>query len=195
MRQELIAQLNAWHEEDEFEQIVSRIKEVPTPLIDDELAVHLGRALNNLGRYKEALKWFNKTADKGKKIRCGISASVTRIIIWTSMMRRSRLLKRLISWTLRIRTLLSSWNGAGMKRACRRVLTILRILRILGMLRIRPKKRKVTRILRIQRILSVRLRGAGELEAIGILQSYCEGKRAERPAAYGCTGQSVCLWH
>lgn len=67
MRQELIAQLNAWHEEDEFEQIVSRIKEVPTPLIDDELAVHLGRALNNLGRYKEALKWFNKTADKGKK--------------------------------------------------------------------------------------------------------------------------------
>ncbi|WNS42366.1 tetratricopeptide repeat protein [Paenibacillus sp. MMS20-IR301] len=67
MREELIAQLNAWHEEDEFEQIVSRIKEVPTPLIDDELAVHLGRALNNLGRYKEALKWFNKTADKGKK--------------------------------------------------------------------------------------------------------------------------------
>ncbi|WP_052429770.1 tetratricopeptide repeat protein [Paenibacillus borealis] len=67
MRQELIDQLNAWHEEDEFEQIVSRIKEVPTPLIDDELAVHLGRALNNLGRYKEALKWFNKTADKGKK--------------------------------------------------------------------------------------------------------------------------------
>lgn len=67
MRQELIAQLNAWHEEDEFEEIVSRIKEVPTPLIDDELAVHLGRALNNLGRYKEALKWFNKTAEKGKK--------------------------------------------------------------------------------------------------------------------------------
>lgn len=155
MRQELIAQLNAWHEEDEFEQIVSRIKEVPTPLIDDELAVHLGRALNNLGRYKEALKWFNKTADKGKKIRCGISASVTRIIIWTSTMRRSRLLRRPISWTLRIRTLLSSWNGAGMKRACR---TVLMILRILGMLRIRPKKRTVTRILRMLRILSARLR-------------------------------------
>lgn len=67
MREELIAQLNAWHEADEFEEIVSRIKEVPTPLIDDELAVHLGRALNNLGRYKEALKWFNKTKEKSKK--------------------------------------------------------------------------------------------------------------------------------
>ncbi|NQX46456.1 tetratricopeptide repeat protein [Paenibacillus tritici] len=67
MREELIAQLNAWHEEDQFEEIVSRIKEVPTPLIDEELAVHLGRALNNLGRYREALKWFNKAADKGKK--------------------------------------------------------------------------------------------------------------------------------
>ncbi|WP_340026427.1 tetratricopeptide repeat protein [Paenibacillus sp. FSL K6-1096] len=67
MREELIAQLNAWHEADEFEEIVSRIKEVPTPLIDDELSVHLGRALNNLGRYKEALKWFNKTKEKSKK--------------------------------------------------------------------------------------------------------------------------------
>lgn len=67
MREELIAQLNAWHEADEYEEIVSRIKEVPTPLIDEELAVHLGRALNNLGRYREALKWFNKAADQGKK--------------------------------------------------------------------------------------------------------------------------------
>lgn len=64
MRSELIAELNAWHEEDEFQQIVDRIKEIPTPLIDDELAVHLGRALNNLERYKEALKWFMKIDEK-----------------------------------------------------------------------------------------------------------------------------------
>ncbi|OKP81725.1 hypothetical protein A3844_25700 [Paenibacillus helianthi] len=67
MRQELIAQLNKWHEEDKYQEIVDRIKETPTILIDDELATHLGRALNNLGRYKEALKWFMKTADQGKK--------------------------------------------------------------------------------------------------------------------------------
>ncbi|WP_025706115.1 tetratricopeptide repeat protein [Paenibacillus graminis] len=67
MREELIAQLNKWHEEDKYQEIVDRIKETPTILIDDELATHLGRALNNLGRYKSALKWFMKTADKGKK--------------------------------------------------------------------------------------------------------------------------------
>ncbi|WP_019914686.1 tetratricopeptide repeat protein [Paenibacillus sp. HW567] len=67
MRDELIAQLNAWHEEDKYQEIVDRIKETPTILIDDELATHLGRALNNLGRYKEALKWFTKTAEQGKK--------------------------------------------------------------------------------------------------------------------------------
>lgn len=67
MRNELIAQLDAWHEEDEYQQIVDRIKEVPTPLIDDELAMHLGRALNNLERYKEALKWFLKFKESHKK--------------------------------------------------------------------------------------------------------------------------------
>ncbi|MNO20813.1 Tetratricopeptide repeat protein [compost metagenome] len=67
MRQELIAQLNKWHEEDKYQEIVDRIKETPTILIDDELATHLGRALNNLGQYKQALKWFMKTAEQGRK--------------------------------------------------------------------------------------------------------------------------------
>lgn len=66
MRDQLIAQLNTWHEEDEFDKIVDRINEVPTMLIDEELAIHLGRALNNLGRYKEALKWFLKFEEQGK---------------------------------------------------------------------------------------------------------------------------------
>lgn len=66
MRAELIAQLNAWHEEDEYDKIVDRIMEVPTVLIDDELASHLGRALNNLERYEEALKWFMKIEEQGK---------------------------------------------------------------------------------------------------------------------------------
>ncbi|MNI74063.1 Tetratricopeptide repeat protein [compost metagenome] len=65
-REELIAQLDAWHEEDEFQQIVDEINLIPTSFIDDELAVHLGRALNNLGRYKEALKWFLKIDEEGR---------------------------------------------------------------------------------------------------------------------------------
>lgn len=65
-REELIQQLNDWHEADEYEEIVDRIKEVPTMFIDDELASHLGRALNNLERYKEALKWFNKIGEEGR---------------------------------------------------------------------------------------------------------------------------------
>ncbi|MNO52687.1 Tetratricopeptide repeat protein [compost metagenome] len=65
-REELIAQLEAWHEEDEFQQIVDEIKLIPTSFIDDELAVHLGRALNNLGRYKDALKWFLKIDEAGR---------------------------------------------------------------------------------------------------------------------------------
>lgn len=66
MRQELIAELNAWHEQDEYQKIVDRIREIPDPLIDDELAVHLGRAYNNLGKYKTALKWFNKISEEGR---------------------------------------------------------------------------------------------------------------------------------
>ncbi|GIP51257.1 tetratricopeptide repeat protein [Paenibacillus vini] len=65
-REELIAQLNKWHENDEYQKIVDEIITIPTPLVDDELAVHLGRALNNLGRYKDALKWFNKIDEEGR---------------------------------------------------------------------------------------------------------------------------------
>ncbi len=65
-REQLIAQLNKWHENDEYQNIVDEIITIPTPLVDDELAVHLGRALNNLGRYKEALKWFMKIDEEGR---------------------------------------------------------------------------------------------------------------------------------
>lgn len=138
MREELIAQLNAWHEADEYEEIVSRIKEVPTPLIDEELAVHLGRALNNLGRYREALKWFNKAAEQGKKTRSGISASATPTIIWTSTIRRLRRSRRRTSWTLRIRIPSNSWNGAAVRR--RRWPLRMRIARIARMQKKLPKR-------------------------------------------------------
>lgn len=65
-REELIAQLNAWHEADDYEAIINEILEIPTPFIDDELSSHLGRALNNQGRYEEALKWFMKMSEESR---------------------------------------------------------------------------------------------------------------------------------
>jgi len=67
MNEELIAQLEAWHEEDEFEKIVDAIMEVPTEERDYTLVSHLGRALNNLERYDEAVDQFLTVAEEGQE--------------------------------------------------------------------------------------------------------------------------------
>ncbi|MDZ4910394.1 cell wall assembly protein, partial [Clostridium perfringens] len=58
MSEELLEQLEEWHEEDEFEEIVDAIMEIPEDERDYELISHLGRALNNLERYEEAVEQF-----------------------------------------------------------------------------------------------------------------------------------------
>lgn len=67
MNEELIAQLEAWHEEDEFEKIVDAIMEVPAEERDYTLISHLGRALNNLERYDEAVGQFLTVAEEGQE--------------------------------------------------------------------------------------------------------------------------------
>ncbi|WP_334072510.1 SMI1/KNR4 family protein [Paenibacillus sp. A14] len=67
MREELIAQLEAWHEEDQFEEIVRAIGEVPAEERDYTLVSHLGRALNNLERYEEAVEQFLTVAEEGQE--------------------------------------------------------------------------------------------------------------------------------
>lgn len=117
MREELIAQLNAWHEADEYEEIVSRIKEVPTPLIDEELAVHLGPGAQQSGAATgKRLNGSTRRQIRVKKTRCGISVSATPTIIWMSTTRRSRRSRRRTSWTLKIRIPSNSWNGAAVRR-------------------------------------------------------------------------------
>lgn len=66
MRDELLEQLDEWHEEDEFEEIVDAIMEIPQEDRDYELTGHLGRALNNLERYEEALEQFMLIAEEGE---------------------------------------------------------------------------------------------------------------------------------
>ncbi|MEI0736819.1 hypothetical protein VQ056_09285 [Paenibacillus sp. JTLBN-2024] len=42
MREDLLEQLETWHEEDEFEQIVDAIADIPEEERDYELVSHLG---------------------------------------------------------------------------------------------------------------------------------------------------------
>lgn len=65
MREELLERLETWHEEDEYEKIVDAVQEIPVEERDYELVNHLGRALNNLERYEEAVEQFLTVAEEG----------------------------------------------------------------------------------------------------------------------------------
>ncbi|NMI06805.1 SMI1/KNR4 family protein [Paenibacillus sp. SZ31] len=65
MRDDLLVQLQDWHEEDEFQEIVDAIQAIPVEERDYELVNHLGRALNNLERYEEAVEQFLTVAKEG----------------------------------------------------------------------------------------------------------------------------------
>ncbi len=67
MREELVAQLELWHEEDEFQKIVDAIMEIPAEERGYVLTNHLGRALNNLERYGEALEQFMSVEEEGEE--------------------------------------------------------------------------------------------------------------------------------
>jgi len=65
MNEELLEQLETWHEQDEYEKIVEAVQEIPAEERDYELVNHLGRALNNLERYEEAVEQFLTVAEEG----------------------------------------------------------------------------------------------------------------------------------
>jgi tetratricopeptide (TPR) repeat protein len=65
MNEGLLEQLETWHEQDEYEKIVDAVQEVPVEERDYELVNHLGRALNNLERYEEAVAQFLTVAEEG----------------------------------------------------------------------------------------------------------------------------------
>ncbi|MRN53998.1 cell wall assembly protein [Paenibacillus sp. LC-T2] len=67
MSDDLMEQLDLWHEEDEYQEIVDAIMEIPPEDRDYVLISHLGRAFNNLGNYEEALQQFMTIAEEGKE--------------------------------------------------------------------------------------------------------------------------------
>ncbi|KGE20113.1 SMI1/KNR4 family protein [Paenibacillus wynnii] len=67
MRDDLLDQLGSWHEEDEYQEIIDAIMEIPPGDRDYVLTSHLGRALNNLGRYEDGLEQFLTIAEEGKE--------------------------------------------------------------------------------------------------------------------------------
>lgn len=66
MSDELLEKLDTWHEEDEFQEIVDTITEIPEEERDYVLTSHLGRALNNLGQYEEALEQYLSIEEEGE---------------------------------------------------------------------------------------------------------------------------------
>jgi len=66
MNEELLAKLDAWHDEDEYQEIIDAITEIPEEERDYELTSHLGRALNNLGQYEEGLEQFLSIEEEGE---------------------------------------------------------------------------------------------------------------------------------
>lgn len=66
MNDELLERLEAWHEEDEYEEIIDAITEVPEEERDYTLVNHLGRALNNMERYQEAVEQFLSVEEEGQ---------------------------------------------------------------------------------------------------------------------------------
>ncbi|WP_338551547.1 Imm51 family immunity protein [Paenibacillus sp. KS-LC4] len=66
MDQQLLAQINLWHEEEAFESIVERLQEIPEADRDYEVIIQLARALNNTACYRDALKQLSFIAEQGK---------------------------------------------------------------------------------------------------------------------------------
>ncbi|KAA9005857.1 SMI1/KNR4 family protein [Paenibacillus spiritus] len=66
MNEELRERLETYHEEDDYESIVEAVLEIPEEERDYEMVSHLGRALNNLERYEEALEQFHAVREEGK---------------------------------------------------------------------------------------------------------------------------------
>ncbi|KQO17162.1 Imm51 family immunity protein [Paenibacillus sp. Leaf72] len=66
MDQQLLAQINLWHDEEAFESIVDRLQQIPETDRDYEVIIQLARALNNTDRYREALQQLSLIAEPGK---------------------------------------------------------------------------------------------------------------------------------
>ena len=66
MEQELSAQIMQWHEDNEHQQIVDTLMNIPPADRDYDMISSIGRAYNNLSLYEKALEQFAFIAEQGK---------------------------------------------------------------------------------------------------------------------------------
>ncbi len=66
--QELLARLDQWHEENQHKRIVQEIQGLPEEVREEyEVQGRLGRAWNNLGKYRQALEVLEGVREAGEK--------------------------------------------------------------------------------------------------------------------------------
>ncbi|GAA3410594.1 SMI1/KNR4 family protein [Paenibacillus hodogayensis] len=66
MDKDLLEQLALWHDKNKYQKIVDRILQMPEQDRDYDVNCHLARALNNLGRYEEALQQLLAMKEQGE---------------------------------------------------------------------------------------------------------------------------------
>lgn len=66
MYEELLAQIQQWHEDDEFEKIVQAVEAIPVKKRSYMLTRKLASARNNLGEYAVALEILETIREEGK---------------------------------------------------------------------------------------------------------------------------------
>ncbi|WP_042473292.1 Imm51 family immunity protein [Bacillus ndiopicus] len=67
MSEKLLSMLEKWYEDDQHDKIVEAIEQLPKSERNYELIGHYGRALNNLGRYQEALSELFTVKQQGQQ--------------------------------------------------------------------------------------------------------------------------------
>ncbi|MFB9279802.1 SMI1/KNR4 family protein [Cohnella cellulosilytica] len=67
MSKELLDKLESWYDEGQHDQIAETIEQLPESERDYEIVSHYGRALNNLGRYGEALQQLLSIEQQGRQ--------------------------------------------------------------------------------------------------------------------------------
>ncbi|WP_372628928.1 SMI1/KNR4 family protein [Cohnella sp.] len=66
MSKELLDKLQSWYEDDQHDKIAETIEQLPESELDYAIVNHYGRALNNLGRYSEALQQLLSIEEQGR---------------------------------------------------------------------------------------------------------------------------------
>ena len=66
MEQNLLQQLEQWHQQEEYEKIIDAVSAIPPQQRSYDLTMHLARALNNDDRMEEAASQLETVREQGE---------------------------------------------------------------------------------------------------------------------------------